>query len=236
MAQRPFQKEKLLIIGEAGVNHCGRFDDAIALCVIAKEAGCDAVKFQVYQPRDLWTEEPDIIKREKLQLTIEQYAKVFDYAHGIGLLVGASFFSYYGQVLQHKCDFVKIASRSFPDRMPPLITPRPTLVSCGRYLPAEPNPEWVYMACVSSYPTEKVPFAAMQYLAALSDHGVWGYSSHFVTPYNVDSMAAVRQGARIIEKHFCIDRAGIEIDKRVSLEPDELKHFTEQLRGQMGKP
>ena len=235
MAQRLVSKEKLLIIGEAGVAHNGQINDAMALCSIAKQAGCDAVKFQVYQPRDIWTDEADILAREKLQLSLSEYDKVLNYAHGIGIMVGASFFSYYGQDLQRKCDFVKIASRSYPDKMPPLIADRPVFASCGRYLPAEPDPEWTYLACVSHYPTEQIPFAAMQYLAA-QQNGVWGYSSHFVTPYNVDSMAAVRQGARVIEKHFCIDRAGIKVDKKVSLEPDELKQFVEQLRGQMGKP
>ncbi len=36
------------IIAEAGVNHNGDFAKAIQLCQIAKDAGCDAVKFQTF--------------------------------------------------------------------------------------------------------------------------------------------------------------------------------------------
>ena len=180
-------------------------------------------------------EAEDIKKREKLQLSLAEYSKVFEFARSIGLLAGASFFSYYGQNIQKQCDFIKVASRSYPDSMPSLSSGIPVLVSCGKHLPAEPNGDWIYMACVSQYPTERVPFAAMKYLAALRDDGVWGYSSHFVVPYPVDCMAAVRMGARVIEKHICIDRAGLTVDKSVSLQPDELKEFVERLHGQLDK-
>lgn len=235
MAQWPFQEKKLLIIAEAGVAHSGDTKAAFDLCNIAVESGCDAIKFQVYQPRDIWTEEADIKKRENLQLSLADYARVIEYAKSVGLLVGASFFSYYGQALQKSCDFIKIASRSYPDKLPPIVAGVPVIASCGRYLPAEPD-DWIYMACVSAYPTERVAFHAMKYLAALRDDGVWGYSSHFVTPYPIDCMVAVREGARVIEKHICIDRKSLTVDKSVSLEPDELKEFVERLHGQLGKP
>ena len=38
----------VFVIGEAGVNHDGSFENAIKLIDLAKEAGCDAVKFQTF--------------------------------------------------------------------------------------------------------------------------------------------------------------------------------------------
>lgn len=235
MAPALIQKEKLLMIAEIGVAHCGRYDDAIALCVQARESGFDAVKFQVYQPRDIWTTQEDILKRERLQLTLDQYARVFEFARGIGLLVGASFFSQFGRALHGLCDFLKVAARSYPCKVPEFPEDKPVFVSCGHHLPAYP-PSFIPFACVSEYPTEKIPFAQFQYLNQLRDDGLWGYSSHFVVPYPVDAMAAIRQGARAVEKHICLDRGALVVDQRVSLQSDELKTYVEWCRGQMGKP
>lgn len=43
------------VIAEAGSNHDGRLDRAIALIDAAAAAGCDAVKFQVFRPEELMT-------------------------------------------------------------------------------------------------------------------------------------------------------------------------------------
>ncbi len=43
------------IIAEAGVNHNGSFDRAMELCRVAREAGCDAVKFQTFRTEDVVT-------------------------------------------------------------------------------------------------------------------------------------------------------------------------------------
>ena len=45
-----FEKKKVYIIAEAGVNHNGILDNAIKLIDIAKNAGADAVKFQTFIP------------------------------------------------------------------------------------------------------------------------------------------------------------------------------------------
>ncbi len=39
----------IYIVGEAGVNHNGDLKKALDLCRVAKEAGCDAVKFQTFK-------------------------------------------------------------------------------------------------------------------------------------------------------------------------------------------
>ncbi|MBT08457.1 MAG: N-acetylneuraminate synthase, partial [Gammaproteobacteria bacterium] len=43
-----FKIMSVFVIGEAGVNHDGSFENAIKLIDVAKEAGCDAVKFQTF--------------------------------------------------------------------------------------------------------------------------------------------------------------------------------------------
>ena len=49
------EKNKLIIIAEAGVNHNGKLSDAFKLVDVAKKAGADFVKFQFFVPEYLAT-------------------------------------------------------------------------------------------------------------------------------------------------------------------------------------
>ena len=42
-----------IIIAEAGVNHEGKFKDAVKLIKFAKKAGADAIKFQTYKASEI---------------------------------------------------------------------------------------------------------------------------------------------------------------------------------------
>ncbi|ONH56702.1 N-acetylneuraminate synthase [Pseudomonas cedrina] len=82
--------------------------------------------------------------------------------------------------------------------------------------------------CTSQYPTPwvEVNLRAMDTLKAF-DLAV-GYSDH--TEGALISVAAVARGARIIEKHFTLDRSMPGPDHKASLEPDELKAMISQIR------
>jgi len=83
--------------------------------------------------------------------------------------------------------------------------------------------------CTSQYPAplEDTNLLAM---AGLSDaFGLTvGFSDH--TRGNSAALAAVALGARIIEKHFTLDRRLPGPDHGASLEPDELKHLVNGIR------
>ena len=49
------RSDKVLIIAEAGVNHDGDLNQALALVDVAAEAGADIVKFQSFNARSLAT-------------------------------------------------------------------------------------------------------------------------------------------------------------------------------------
>lgn len=87
----------------------------------------------------------------------------------------------------------------------------------------------VLLHCTSQYPTpwDEVNLRAMDTLAAAFGLDV-GYSDH--TEGGLISIAAVARGARVIEKHFTLDRSLPGPDHQASLEPDELKSMVADIR------
>ncbi len=83
--------------------------------------------------------------------------------------------------------------------------------------------------CTTEYPApfDEVNLCAMVTLAAAFGLSV-GYSDH--TPGIHVSLAAVARGARVIEKHFTLDRDLPGPDHKASLEPDELRQLVCQIR------
>ena len=83
--------------------------------------------------------------------------------------------------------------------------------------------------CTSQYPTPwgEVNLRAMDTLASAFGLEV-GYSDH--TEGSLISIAAVARGARIIEKHFTLDRSMPGPDHLASLEPHELKAMVSDIR------
>jgi len=83
--------------------------------------------------------------------------------------------------------------------------------------------------CTTNYPTpyEGVNLKAMQTLAAAFKLPV-GYSDHTL---GIEvPIAAVAMGAKIIEKHFTLDKNMKGPDHKASLEPDELKKMVVSIR------
>ena len=83
--------------------------------------------------------------------------------------------------------------------------------------------------CTTEYPApfDEVNLFAMDTLAAAFRLPV-GYSDH--TPGIHISLAAVARGARVIEKHFTLDRDLSGPDHKASLEPDELRQLVQYIR------
>ncbi|MHC8355018.1 N-acetylneuraminate synthase [Pseudomonas sp. LB3P81] len=83
--------------------------------------------------------------------------------------------------------------------------------------------------CTSQYPTpfNEVNLRAMDTLADAFGLDV-GYSDH--TEGCLIPVAAVARGAKVIEKHFTLDRSLPGPDHKASLEPDELKRMVSDIR------
>jgi N-acetylneuraminate synthase len=83
--------------------------------------------------------------------------------------------------------------------------------------------------CTSQYPTpfDEVNLRGMDTISNAFDLPV-GYSDHTVGI--VIPIAAVARGAKVIEKHFTLDRNLPGPDHKASLEPGELSHMVRDIR------
>ncbi len=217
------------IIAEIGQNHNGDMDLAVKMIKSAKECGADVVKFQLYDARKLFPKvnNPWLRYNCKTELSRDQVRYLAKTCKDIGIEFLASAFDAERVkwlegigVRRHK-----IASRSIKDKK--LIaslcrTKKPLLVSLGMWdgggfppIPSEGEVRFLY--CISKYPArlsdlgiKKVDFTKY---AGFSDHTI-GISA---------AMAALARGARIIEKHFTLDKNMYGPDHKGSMVPDELK-------------
>lgn len=250
--------QPVFIIAEAGVNHNGSFKIAKKLIDEAARAKVDAIKFQTFNPEGLVTktalkaeyqagiaEESQYDMLKKLMLPRKWHKKLKNYANKKGLVFLSTPFS------KDDADFlirlgipaIKVGS-SDANNIPYLThiakNKLPIILSTGmsdlgeikesvKIIQNHRNNKLVILHCTTNYPTpfEEANLKAIQTLqkdlgliSGLSDHTV-GIEA---------SIAAVALGAKVIEKHFTLDRKLPGPDHKASLEPDKLKDLVISIR------
>lgn len=252
--------KKALIIAEAGVNHNGSLDLAKKLAYTAKECGADIVKFQTakleslvsrnagiaeYQRNNIGLETTQQEMLRQLLLSYDDFIHLSDYCKGIGInflstpfdIPSIDFLNELG------CDFWKIPSgeiTNYPYLVRIARTKKPVILStgmsridevkaCYEVLTANGTSDVTMLHCTTQYPTEfkDVNLKAMLTLGRIFVCPV-GYSDH--TRGIEVPVAAVAMGAKVIEKHFTLDRNMKGPDHIASLEPDELRSMVSMIR------
>lgn len=241
--------ERVLVVAEIGNNHEGDVGAAEALVDAAAEAGADAVKLQALAP-ERYVSRADTARfamLSRFQLTPDAYAALCDRARGHGLLAGITPFDpRTAEALRDAVDFWKVASgdndfvaliRLLAGHGHPLLisTGASTLagvhraVALARAAGGDDLPLAV-MHCVSSYPTppgaanlRAIPLLASELACEV------GYSDH--TEGAGAAPLAVALGARIIEKHFTLDRHASDFrDHQLSADPDGMRELVARVR------
>jgi len=219
------------IIAEIGQNHNGDMGLARDLIVSAKENGADVAKFQVYNAYSLFSKEgnPWFEYNCKTELSHEDVEVLAGYCRDIGIEFMASVFDV-ERVSWLECQEVrnyKIASRSIHDIA--LIaaiaeTNKPVLVSLGMWeedsFPDLPIQDVQYLYCISKYPT---PLKDIQ-LSKIDFDEYSGFSDHSIGISA--SVAAFVCGAKIVEKHYTLDKSSYGPDHKGSMTPNELKQLS----------
>lgn len=252
----------VIIIAEAGVNHNGDYDRAVAMIHAAKAAGADYVKFQTavpelvissvapkaeYQKETTGAEESQLEMCRKIHLRLEDYAPLAEICREVGI----GFMSTPFDLVSIDClaplgmDYWKIPSGEITN-LPYLrkIARKggKVILSTGMSELCEVEAalevledngigraDVALLHCNTQYPTPMcdVNLRAMEQLASLHP-GAVGYSDHTV---GIEvPVAAVAMGARIIEKHFTLDRNLPGPDHKASLEPAELASMVSAIR------
>lgn len=243
--------ERVLLVAEIGNNHEGSCALAERLIGLAAEAGADAVKFQTIVPERLVSprEEKRLAQLRRFQLSYGEFEKLARAAQRAGVLfLSTPFDVESARFLAPLVPAFKIASGD--NNFLPLIevvarTDKPILLSAGmsdlddirrtkRFIEtiwAERgvSPGLAILHCVVSYPTapHDANLLAIRRLASL---GVTvGYSDH---TFGIDAaVLSVALGARVIEKHFTIDKDHSEFrDHQLSADPADLRELVRRVR------
>lgn len=246
--------ESVYIIAEAGANHDRDEDKAHALIDAAADAQADAVKFQVYTADGLYSKQTPIFPGEsrrpyevirEVELPREWEPELQAHARERGLDYFATPFDYAAVDAQAQLGvpLFKWASSEIND-LPMLAHAAryglPMIISTGMcdladiHVAVETvreagNERIVLLHCSALYPT---PLAEVNLRAMCTMHSAFqlpvGYSDHTLG-ISVPT-AAVALGARVIEKHFTLDRRSPGPDHPYALEPAELTAMVRSIR------
>ena len=246
------------IIAEIGNNHNGSLELAKKLVDAAVESGADCAKFQLRDMKALYNNlgtdgddasadlgsqyTLDILKR--FQLSDKDMIKVFDYCNEKNIIPLCTPWdvSSLTKLKDYGMDAYKISSADFTNTE--LIeavasTGKLMICSTGMATEAEINEginfiketgaPYVLLHCNSTYPApfRDINLKYMQHLKEMSG-GLIGYSGH-ERGINV-AIASIALGAKIIEKHFTLDKSMEGNDHKVSLLPDEFANMVEGIR------
>lgn len=94
----------------------------------------------------------------------------------------------------------------------------------------EDNQRLIILHAITSYPThpDSVNLKAIQTLMKEFPQFDIGYSDHTLTP--VASLCATAMGARVIERHFTLDKRADGPDHRLSTDPAEMRWLVDAIR------
>ena len=252
--------ERVYIIAEAGVNHNGDISLAKKLIDAGKEAGVDCVKFQTWITEELITKDApkaeyqlkndgegsqfDMLK--KLELSFDDFRELKKYSEeqGIDFLSTPDekkSLDFLVDELQIK--LIKVGSGEIRNllylkqigqkKLPVILSTGMSNIAdveIAYYTLIENGaPTVALLHCTSEYPApfETVNLNAMNTMKEVFKTKV-GYSDHTV---GIEiSIAAVAMGAKIIEKHFTLDKTMDGPDHKASLDPTELKNLVKSIR------
>ena len=240
--------ERTFIIAEIGNNHNGDFDRAKLMIDKAVEMGADCAKFQMRQIKEVYRSksleksgedlgtEYIIDLLNKFELSVKQQEELSHYCNKKGILYMCTPWDKTSVEILEKFNVpaYKVASADLTNL--PLLdklakTKKPLILSTGMSTTDEVkitvnflnkrNVKFVLLHCNSTYPAP-LHDINLNWISKLKDiHSLVGYSGH-ERGINV-SLAAVALGAKVIERHFTLDRKMEGPDHAASLEFEEFK-------------
>ena len=247
----------VFIIAEIGLNHNGKLELAKKMIKAAKESGANAVKFQKRDLKSLYKKDIydnpnkdsqstsylfEIFK--KFELSNKEFVELKKYCDHLGIIFFCTPFDIKSAKFLNHLDvpIYKISSADLTNI--PLIDfiiskKKPMILSTGmsqipeidftyKFLKKK-GADFSFMHCVSTYPTafkdvnlKMIPLLKEKYQVPI------GYSGH--ERGIIIAIGAATLGAKIIEKHFTLNRSWDGPDHNISLTPSGFKKMVERIR------
>jgi sialic acid synthase SpsE len=251
--------EPVIIIAEAGVNHNGQLEKALELVSVAREAGADAVKFQLYRPEEQVSKGAPTAGYQREQtgagnmlemarsyeLAWEAHAAIAARCREVGIAYMSSCFDREAVdfLVQLGGECIKVGSGEITNY--PLLahmsrTGLPILLSTGmstlsdvcgavEHIRASGRSTLALFQCVSNYPADP---ATINLRAMLTMQRAFNLPVGFSdhTQGEACAVAAVALGACMVEKHFTLDKNLPGPDHAMSLNPSELRDYVKAIR------
>lgn len=253
------EQERTFIIAEAGVNHNGDMSLAKEMIDVASELGADAVKFQTFKAERLILKniekapyqkvttnsnetQYDMLKR--LEITKEQTKELMHYCRKKSIIFLSTPFekTSLDELDELGVPAFKIAATDLTNIQflrQVAEKGRPIILSAGMCYLEEVeqalnviypiNKNLILLQCTANYPIEdaEANINVIKTFQKTFDVLV-GYSDHSqgvgASPY------AVAVGAKVIEKHFTLDKNMEGPDHKASVTPDELRQLVSDIR------
>ena len=248
----PFGKRigggRAFVIAEIGSNHGSDLQRALETIDAAAEAGADAAKFQSLSLHDQWYQPSSDVEalHRKIDLDESWYSALIERCQKNQIIFFSTptYFRAIDLLEETSVALYKLASAqvgTFPQLVEKVAaTQKPVILSTGIVTTDEldntveifrrvGNHDFAILHCNSIYPTppEKVHLPRMHAIAKRYDCFT-GFSDH--TDGITIPVAAVAQGATIIEKHFLLDDKIACPDRPFSLDPKSFSRMVEQIR------
>ncbi|MBD5095475.1 MAG: N-acetylneuraminate synthase [Lachnospiraceae bacterium] len=248
------------IIAEAGVNHNGSVEIAKKLCLAAKEAGADAVKFQTwvtekiitktvkqadYQSQNTGSEQSQFDMLKELELSYDDFREIKGYCDEIGICFASTADEpdSLDFLVELGIPFIKIGSGEIGNlpflryigskKMPVILsTGMSTLADVEESLRALRQGGAKDISLLHCTTSYPCPYDKVNLNAMDTLRRAFGVE----VGYSDHTMgievpiAAVARNATIIEKHFTLDRSMEGPDHLASTEPNDFKKMVDSIR------
>ena len=215
----------MIFVAEIGLNHNGNLDFSYELIKQAKFSGADIAKFQFG-----WRNNEGEINH----ISEEMFQKIKKWCKYLNIEFMVSIFSKetYEIAKKYNLKRYKIASRTLKEHFNLveliLAEGKDTFISLGMWdgdeLPFNDYNNVKFLWCKSKYPCE--PWDLTDLPKDFKNSPFDGYSDHSIgieTP-----LLAISRGAKIIEKHFTLDKSDTTVrDHALSATPEEFKIMTQ---------
>ena len=251
---------KVYFIAEAGINHNGSLKDALKMVTTAKRAGADCIKFQAFSIKKLLSDNTKSAEYQlkntgklsqnkilsNLSLNKKEFREIFKKCiqQRIEFLCTAFDEEWLKFLISLGMKKIKISSgeiTNYPYLKIVAKSRLPIILSTGmsnmqeiessiNFIRKHNNKALInVLHCTSLYPA---PLESLNLSAIFSIKNKFklnvGYSDH--SKGNIAAIASVAMGARIIEKHFTLDKNLYGPDQIASASPEELRNLVSKIR------